>query len=504
MKSFFSSILIVQVLVLWPGAFAAEKEGAAEQQSQKSSNIESASQTHHSVNIKGQALSYSATAAFMSVNDDTGKPAAKIFFVGYTKDSEPNISKRPITFVFNGGPGASSMWLHIGLMGPQRALLADDGTSLPKSYELSDNEYTWLDFTDLVFIDPVGTGYSRAVEEDKAEQFYNMDEDAKLLAEFVQQYVTDCGRWLCPKYIAGESYGTTRAVKLAEYLQNNDSMLIDGLVLLSSALNFEVFSFDGGNDLSFVLSVPSYTAAAWYHKKLPGDLQDDFAGTLKEARDWAIKSYMPALAEGSGLADTERKKIVEKLSRYTGLSKSYVENSRMRIANYQFTTELLRDSSYITGMLDSRVKAPSLSGVSEYPYQDPSLFITEGLFSAVFNNYVRNSLGFKTDLQYISLSDKVNHSWKWSSGKQGYVDVSGALAEAMSLNEHLRVFAGSGYFDLTTPWLSQEYTLTHLGINPALRGNITHRYYESGHQIYTSIPALKKLTEDASLFFQQQ
>jgi carboxypeptidase C (cathepsin A) len=504
MKTFFALIIILQMLAFVPGARAADKENAAEQQNQKTGSIEDASQTQHTININGRVLSYQATAGFISINDEANKPEAKIFFIAYTKNDEPNVSHRPITFAFNGGPGASSIWLHMGLMGPRRAMLADDGTALPKSYKLVDNEYTWLDFTDMVFIDPVGTGYSRAADEDKAQQFYNMDEDTKLLAEFVRLYVTDCGRWLSPKYITGESYGTTRAVKLTDYLQNKDSMLVDGLVLLSAALNFETFSFDGGNDLAYVLAVPSYTAAAWYHKKLPHDLQDNFAVTLEEARDWAINSYLPALAWGADLPDSERKKIVEKLSRYTGLSKSYIENSRMRIANYRFTTELLRDSSYIIGMLDSRVKAPSLSGVSEYPYQDPSLFITQGSYAAMFNNYVRDALNFKTSLQYIAISDKVNQSWKWSSGKQGYVDVTASLAEAMSLNDHLRVFVGSGYFDLTTPWLSQQYTLTHLGIADVLQGNITHRYYESGHQIYTSIPALKKLTSDAASFFQQQ
>jgi carboxypeptidase C (cathepsin A) len=503
MKSHFVLFLITMDFIFLSPVYSTQDAADNAQQTQVSPeqiHIKNASITHHTLDINGKSLSYTAVAGYMPISNDANKPIAKIFFIAYTKEPETNISQQPITFAFNGGPGSASIWLHMGALGPQRVLLANNGTALPKSYELVDNEYTWLDFTDVVFVDPVGTGYSRACDEAKAQQFYNMDEDVKLMGEFIRLYVTEYQRWLSPKYIAGESYGTTRAVSLADHMQDKQGMLINGLVLISTALNFETFSFDHGNDLAYVLIIPSYTAAAWYHKKLSGDLQD----YLKQAQDWTINDYMPALAKGSSLGDSEREKIVERLVHYTGLSKSYIENSQMRIPSYRFTIELLRDSSFIIGQLDSRVKAPAISAVSEYSFDDPSLFVVEGPFVAAFNNYVRDNLNFKTDIPYKFLSEKINESWKWSQGQQGYINVAGKLTKAMSSNEHLRVFGASGYFDLTTPWLSQQYTFTHLGLNPVLRDNITHKFYESGHQIYTSPAALEKFTKDVSSFFQQK
>ena len=503
MKSLYIFTLILILLTFSSLAYPIQKAAETERPAQSSSEqtyIENASITHHTLNINGQLLSYTATAAYMPLKNEANKPIAKIFFIAYTQDNQKTNSQKPITFAFNGGPGSSSIWLHMGALGPQRVELSNDGTTLPKSYKLIDNEYTWLDFTDIVFVDPVGTGYSRVSEDANAQQFYNMDEDVKIMGEFVRLYVTEYQRWLSPKYIAGESYGTTRAVVLADQLQSKHGMLIEGLVLISTALNFETFSFDRGNDLSYVLIIPSYTAAAWYHDKLSGDLQV----LLQKAKDWTIDEYMPALAKGSSLSDSEHKKIIKTLSYYSGLSESYIENNQMRIPSYQFTAELLHEASFIIGQLDSRVKIPYIQTVSGYPSNDPSLFIVEGPFVAVFNNYIRNNLNFKTDIPYNFLSDKINESWTWSKGKQGYVNVTESLTQALSFNEHLRVFVASGYFDLTTPWLSQEYTLTHLILKPVLHKNITHKFYESGHQIYTSTDALEKLTQDVSSFFQHQ
>jgi carboxypeptidase C (cathepsin A) len=511
MKSLLVSILITSNMILLSPAYAGREAVDANQQTQassptrdgqaqKQSYVENASITHHNLNINGKSIPYTAAAGFMPIKNDANKTIARIFFIAYTKETQQTDSQQPLTFAFNGGPGSSSIWLHMGALGPRRALLANDGTALPKTYQLVDNEYTWLDFTDIVFVDPVGTGYSRATDDIDAQQFYNMNEDVKLMGEFVRLYVTEHQRWLSPKYIAGESYGTTRAVALAGHMQNEHGMLINGLVLISAALNFETFSFDTGNDLAYVLIVPSYTAAAWYHGKLSGNLTE----SLTRARDWAINEYMPALAEGSSLNDSERDEIVEKLAHYTGLSKSYIEESRMRIPNYQFTTELLRDSSLIIGQLDSRVKAPYIPSNSEDAFYDPSLFIVEGPFVVAFNNYVRDELHFKTDIPYIFLSEKIDESWKWSEGQQGYVNVTDSLTQAVSANKYLQVFVASGYFDLTTPWLSQAYTFAHLGLNPDLQNHITHKFYESGHQLYTSTGALEKFTQDVSFFFQQK
>ncbi len=462
--------------------------------------FESASITNHTLNINGKTLSYTATAGYMPIKDSDGKTIAQIFYISYVKDSEQDVTQRPITFAFNGGPGSSSIWLHIGALGPKRVVLPDNGTEISRTYELVDNQYTWLDFTDLVFVDPVGTGYSRAAQGVNTQRFYNMNEDVKTMGEFVRLYVTENQRWSSPKYITGESYGTTRAVAMAGHIQREHAMWLKGLVLLSSALNFETFSFDSGNDLPYVLALPSYAAAALYHKKLSGNFPD----IIKEASDWAINDYMPALAKGSTLDDNEQDKIVDELIHYTGLSKSYIENHRMRVSNFQFANELLHDSFKVTGLLDSRVTAFRFPNFFETGYNDPSLFLVEGPYVAAFNSYVRNDLNFKTDKTYVFLSDKINESWSWSQGQQGYVDVASRLTEAISSNEHLRVFAGTGYYDLTTPWLSQKYTFDHLALRPDLMKNITHKYYESGHQIYTSTTSLEKLTKDVTSFFQQE
>jgi carboxypeptidase C (cathepsin A) len=502
MKSFVILLSITIGVVLSSAGHSARESADAAPQNETAPEkhyAESSEVTNHTLSINGKSISYTAEAGYMPIKNDACKRIARIFFIAYTKDTQQSSSQRPITFAFNGGPGSSAIWLHMGALGPRRVLLADDGTALPKSYQLVDNEYTWLDFTDIVFVDPVGTGYSRTADDVDARQFYNMSEDVKIMGEFVRLYVTEYQRWLSSKYIAGESYGTTRAVSLAGHMQNRHGMLVNGLVLISTALSFETFSFDRGNDLAYVLVIPSYTAAAWYHGKLSGNLHE----SLEEAHDWAINDYMPALAKGSSLADSERRKIVDKLAHYTGLSRSYIEDRRMRVANYQFIAELLSDSSSVIGLLDSRVKARYVSDGSAYSFNDPSLFIVEGSYVPAFNNYVRNELHFRTDMTYRFLSDHITESWKWSEGQQGYVDVAGSLTKAISSNQHLQVFVASGYFDLTTPWLSQQYTLTHLGLNPELRDHITQTFYESGHQIYTSTEALAKFTRDVSSFFKQ-
>ena len=495
-------LLVVTTLFLLFPAYSMQRNIGSAQQAQTAQEktfFESASVTSHTLNVNSKTLSYTAIAGYIPLKNNDGKTIAQIFYISYIKESQENNTQRPITFAFNGGPGSSSIWLHMGALGPKRVVIPEDGTAMSRSYDLADNKYTWLDFTDLVFVDPVGTGYSRAGEGVNPQQFYNMDEDVKIMGEFVRRYITENQRWLSPKYITGESYGTTRAVAMAGHMQKQHAMSMNGLVLISTALNFETFSFNSGNDLAYVLAVPSYAAAAWYHKKLSGNLPD----ILKESRQWAIDDYLPALAKGSMLADSDRDKIVDTLAHYTGLSKTIIEDNRMRITNFRFANEFLGDSFLITGLLDARVTAPRVPRGFDSGYNDPSLFIVERPFVAAFNNYVRENLNFKTDKTYVFLSDKINESWKWSEGQQGYVDVSGRLTDAMSANEHLHVFAASGYYDLTTPWLSQQYTFTHLALRPSLRKNIIHKYYETGHQIYTSTSALEKLTQDVSAFFQQ-
>ncbi len=489
--------------------------------------------TAHTMLVNGQPLHYRATAGYLPIESSAGQPLANLFFVAYERldtegtsmaDSGLQISgpgrsahpqseimsppaatggrnpqsNRPLTFAFNGGPGASAVWLHVGAFGPKRAVLADDGTALPAVTTLVDNESTWLEFTDLVFVDPVGTGFSRAARGIEPNQFFEVQRDIEVAAEFVRLFVTKNERWLSPSFIVGESYGTARAVGVARRLQDRYGLYLRGLILLSSALNLQAISFDPGNDLPYVLSLPSYTAVALYHGKLRQKPPLDLDRSLQRVQTWSLGQYIAALAKGGSLSPAEFQATARSLAEYTGLSQDMIARSRLRVGNFAFAQELLGGEGRVLGLLDGRVTAPS--GGRGGTWTDPSLFITIGPFVAAFNSYVRTDLGFQTDRPYIYLSDRANETWNWGPGRRGYLNVAPILAEAMVLDNRLTVFAASGYYDLATPYLSQQYVFDHLDLPAALRGNITLRRYASGHQIYTSPEALRQLTADVKAF----
>ncbi len=457
--------------------------------------------TQHSIQIEGKKLSYTATAGYIQLKDEAGQPRANIFFVAYSKDGEESRSKRPVTFAFNGGPGASSIFLHLGALGPKRALLGDE-KAVPPPYQLGTNEHTWLDFTDLVFVDPVGTGYSRPAPGVKPKEFYGVKGDIHSIGEFIRIYLTKYKRWLSPKFIVGESYGTTRAAGLSGYLQNKLGINFNGILLISEVLNFQTIVFSPGNDLPYVLFLPPYTIAAWYHRKLPSAHQSDLSRTLEEVERFALNEYTLALTKGNGLSDGERDRTIEKLADYTGLSKTYIKNSNLRIDRNDFVNELLRNENRRIGILDSRVSASYK--VHEF-VEDPSVFIVVGPLVAAWNDYVRNQLKFETEIPYEILSEKVNELWDWGSatGGLGYVDVAKILQQAMNENRFLKVFIASGYYDLDTSYFATKYMVNHLNLDPSSRDNITLAYYDGGHQMYTHYPSLKKLATDASVFFKR-
>jgi carboxypeptidase C (cathepsin A) len=470
------------------------------QENEDGRSLQGTSMTDHAIVVGGATIDYKATAGYLPVRGESDRVVADIFFVAYERqDATPPGTDRPITFAFNGGPGSSAVWLHMGGVGPKRAPLADNGTALPPSDTLVDNDYTWLEFTDLVFVDPVGSGFSRAAPGVDAKKFYEVRQDIELASDFVRTFVTEHERWLSPRYIAGESYGTARAVGMARYLQDHYGLYIDGLVLLSSALNMGAISFDPGNDLPYVLSLPSYAAAARYHAGPADRSLRDFDKTQEKVKAWALQEYISVLARGSSLAESEFRQAADKLAEYTGLPDGVITADRLRISNGDFIEELLRSQGRVLGLLDSRVTMPDLSSGGR-SWTDPSLFVAQGPFVAAFNDYIRTELGFKTDLPYVFLSEQANRAWNWGEGKRGYLNIAPALAEAMSLDNRLRVFNAAGYYDLTTPYLSQEYVLDHLGLPSNLRSNITFRVYHSGHQIYTSTDALRQLTSDVRAF----
>jgi len=468
------------------------------------SSAQGVSVTSHTVTVNGNPIQYRATAGLMPIRDKADRVIADVFFVAYERQgaaSSPDIG-RPITFAFNGGPGSSAVWLHVGGLGPRRAVLPKDGTTLPGSERLKDNEYTWLEFTDLVFVDPVGSGYSRAAPGIDADRFFEVREDVNVACEFVRLFVTEHERWLSPQFIAGESYGAARAVAMARRLQEHYGLYIEGLVLLSSALNMGTISFDPGNDLPYVLILPSYAAAAKYHGRLGEKTPHAFGRTLEKVETWALDEYIVSLAKGSLLSEAQFRQTAGRLAEYTGLPEEIIATSHLRIRNGDFIQELLRVQNRTLGLLDSRVTVVN-AWLRRHDWTDPSFFLVQGPFVGAFNGYVRTELGFKTDLAYISLSERANQSWNWGGSEHGYLNVAPILSEAMNLDNRLRVFAAAGYYDLTTPYLSQEYVFNHLDLPLNLRKNITFRRYQCGHQIYTSTDSLRELTGDVRAFMSE-
>ncbi len=457
------------------------------------------SQTKHSVRIAGQEIKYAATAGTLVLRQEDGTPRANIFYVAYTRDDATEPTQRPITFTFNGGPGSSSAWLHMGAFGPKRVRMDDEGFPLPPPYRLVDNEYSPLDVTDLVFIDPVTTGYSRAIPGEKAKEFHGVREDVEAVAEFIRLYLTRNKRWGSPKFLAGESYGTTRAAALSGYLQQHDGIFLNGIVLISTILNFETVRFDTGNDLPYILFLPAYTATAWYHKKLAADLQADLPKAIDQAEQFARNEYTLALMAGDTLAADVRTQVAEKLARYTGLPREYIERANLRVSIARFTKELLRGDRRTVGRLDSRFTGIDSDAVGEHPDYDPSYAAIQGPFTATVNDYLRSELKFESDLPYEVLTARVQ-PWSFAQYENRYVNVADALREAMSQNRSLKVYVAKGYYDLATPFFAADYTMTHLGLDPMLQKNISGAYYQAGHMIYIHKTSLEKLKRDVAQF----
>ena len=454
--------------------------------------------TRHTLRINGRAIRYTVTTGIMPLkNIATGETEARVFYMAYTLDGVDDRSQRPLMFSFNGGPGSSSVWLHMGALGPRRVRMLDDGGMPPPPFQLVDNEQTWLDFTDLVFIDPVGTGYSRAARPDLASRYFGLQGDIQSVGEFIRLYLARNERWSSPLFLVGESYGTTRASGLSGYLIER-GIAFNGILLISTIMNFQTARFARGNDLPYVLFLPTYSAIAWYHKKLSADLQTDLRKTLDEVERWAAGEYTVALAKGDRLSPAERQEVIDRLSRYTGLDKRFIDNSDLRIEIQRFDKELLRDEKRTVGRLDGRFKGIDASAASETPDFDPSLAAIRPPYTATFNNYVRGELGFKSDLEYYILGGGVG---RWDFGADNtYADTSEALRSAFAKNPYMKLFVASGYYDLATPYFATQYTLRHMGLDPSLQASVTATYYEAGHMMYIDSRSLARLKADAAAF----
>ncbi|HSF82741.1 MAG TPA: hypothetical protein VLA49_16010 [Anaerolineales bacterium] len=459
--------------------------------------------TQHAIMLDGKELKYTVTAGTMILKEEDQekgeKPKASIFYIAYTLDGVEDTSQRPLTFSFNGGPGSSSVWLHLGMLGPKRVLVDEQGNPFPPPYKLVENEYTLLDKTDLVFIDPVSTGYSRPVPGEKAEEFHNIKKDVESVGEFIRLWTTRSKRWASPKFLIGESYGTTRGAALSGFLQEQCGMYLNGIMLVSVVLNFQTIRFDPGNDLPFILFLPTYAATAWYHQKLEDDLQADLQKTLAEVEAFALTEYTLALMKGSALPKEERAQIAKKLARYSGLSEKYIQQTDLRINIYRFTKELLREQGLTVGRLDSRFTGVDRDSAGENFEFDPSYAAIQGVYTATLNQYVRAELQYESDLPYEILAP-LYMKWKYDVYENQYVNVAETLRKGIATNPALKVFVANGYYDLATPYLATRYTFDHLGLDEKLRNNITMADYEAGHMMYVHLPSLQQLKADLAAF----
>jgi carboxypeptidase C (cathepsin A) len=463
---------------------------------------ETSSETRQSIMVGGKPLPYTAIAGTMLLKTEDGRPKAAVYYTAYFRSDVRDAAARPLTFAFNGGPGSSSVWLHMGSFGPRKVLLDDEGFPLPAVFELVDNEHTLLDTTDIVFLDPVSTGYSRAVPGESPSQFHGYLEDVESVGEFIRLFVTRHERWASPKFILGESYGTVRASGLAGWLQGRaPGMYLNGIILVSSVINFQNYRFAPGNDLPAVLFVPTYAADAWYHKKLPPDLQaKPLADVVEEARRFALGSFAAALMKGNALPAAEKREMIAGLARLTGLDPDFIDRANLRVTLPRFCKELLRGERRTIGRLDGRFKGFDYDAAGETYDSDPSNAAIYGPFSAVLNDYLRVELKYKNDVVY-AISGSVR-PWNYSNVQNEYLNVSETLRQAMTENRFLRVFLANGYYDGATPFCATEYTVAHMDPGGELKDRVSFGYYEAGHMMYIHKPSHSKLKADIVAFMQ--
>jgi carboxypeptidase C (cathepsin A) len=455
---------------------------------------------NHSITANGKVLNYKTTAGFMHMTNEALDPKAKFYFTAYTLNGTSQPKNRPVTFVFNGGPGSSSVWLHMGGLGPRMILMTDEGEATKPPYEVVDNPHTWLDKTDLVFIDPIETGYSRPADGEDKKQFLGYVEDISAVGDFIRAYVSKYDRWNSPKYLSGESYGTTRAAGLSGYLQDRYGMFLNGIVMISSVMNFATLNFEVGHDLPHIMYLPTYAAIAEYHKALPQPVEnlEDF---IEEVRQYAKGEYASMLMKGDRLTDEERNALADKLHQYTGLSKNYLAQTNYRIHISRFVKELLRERGETVGRLDGRILGFDYDNAGEGFQFDPSYSkAIYGPYSMAINDYIGRELGFKTDLAYEVLTGRVR-PWNYGNVQNSYLNNSETLRSAIHKNPHLKVLFINGYYDLATPFFATEYTVEHMFLNPSLRDNVEFTYYPSGHMVYIHKASLEKMTDDVRGFY---
>ena len=472
-----------------PGAQPAQREEVAGPAEEK------ISQTSHAVRLDGREIKYTATAGTLPIRGEGGKVAARMFFVAYTKDGE-DVHTRPVSFLYNGGPGAATIWLHMGSFGPRRVQMADEGFQPAPPYKLVDNEDSLLDVTDLVFVDAVSTGYSRTVAGVSPAQFHGQQGDLRAFGDFINEYLKAYSRWPSPKFLIGESYGTIRSAGLSAELQQRHGIELNGIALVSALLTYQTISTSPQNDVALISYFPTYTASAWFHKRLPADLAGDLKKAVDEARAFADGEYAAALLKGNSLSAAERHAVAQKIARLTGLSADYVERANLRIEPGRFRKELLRDERLSIGRLDSRFTTTDLDAAGEQQEFDPSNTALQGAWTAMFMDYVRNDLKWESDLHY----DSSGNVRPWTYDQNRYMDMTEPLRSTMARNPYLKVFVAAGYYDMATPFHGIEMNMWHLAYDPVYFQRVSFGYYEAGHMMYIRPSAHAKLKADLATF----
>jgi carboxypeptidase C (cathepsin A) len=473
---------------------------------------ETSSVTDHELSLDGKTIHYSATAGTLLIDGDDAKPYGSVFYVAYTLAGVSDLRTRPVTFLYNGGPGSASLWLHMGSVGPVRVVTASPEATGPAPYQVAPNQYSLLDKTDLVFVDAVGTGFSRPVGTGTIKNFAGTDQDVQAFEKFIQRYVTVNHRWNSPKFLFGESYGTTRSAALADALENS-GISLNGVILMSTILNY--FTMAPGSDAVFIGNLPSYAAIAWHFGKIAHNPADEKA-FLNEVRAFARGPYAEALAQGHNLPQPQADSIALKLAGYTGLAAEYIKEANLRVSPTRFRKELLRGERLIIGRYDGRFEGTDLDAAGETPGYDPSSSGITGAFVSALHDYLDRELKYTSKETYLPSGENINQTWDHTHrlgsssggggggrGSQPMRDayVAGDLADAMRKNPRLKVFSANGLFDLATPFFITEYDLAHMGLEPELRGNIEFGYYPSGHMIYLNVDALKQLKSDLARFY---
>jgi len=456
--------------------------------------------THHQISVNGKSLSYTATAGRLPLKRADGKIEGEMFFVAYTLDGQ-DAGKRPLTFAFNGGPGSASVWLHMGALGPKRVVLQQNGFMPAAPYRVEDNPDTLLDRSDIVMVDAMATGYSRAATTELTKKFLGVKGDVQAFGEFIRLYLSRYERWSSPLFLLGESYGTTRAAGIAGYLADH-GIAFNGVTLLSMAVDFQTLEWNKSNDLPYFLLVPTFNMIAAYHHKLSADLTQDMAKTRQEVVHWCLNDYVLALAKGDAITPEERRKVIEQLARYLGLRPEIIEQHDMRIDVPTFTRELLMDQKLYVGRLDGRFASPP---PDDDRFYDPTAAAILPPYTSAFNNYLRTELNYKVDTPYrvFAYDEPVFQKWEWGEAVQGFPSTAGGLRGAMIKNPYMKVLVMEGYYDLATPFAAANWTMDHLNLDPKYRQNVSYATYNSGHMVYVDRAEHDKMKKDLVEFMEK-